>query len=233
MLDVDELIANPMMLQPAAPPPGPFRAVLFDVDGTLIDTAELIADALAYTCELHLGRTHPRETYYALIGKPVKVQMEILGGDKAPEMIDTAMAYYEAHHEQERMFPGALDALAQLSEVGIRLALVTSKIRFELNPTLERHPLQRYAKVIVTADMTTRPKPHPDPVYLALQTLQIGAQEVLFVGDSPYDLQSGRAAGVRTGGATWGPHPRGTLEAEAPDYLFESFQEILRACSVR
>ena len=71
---------------------------------------------------------------------------------------------------------------------------------------------------------------HVLPVYLALQTLQIGSQEVLFVGDSPFDLQSGRAAGVRTGAATWGPHPRATLEAETPDFLFGSFQEVLRAC---
>ena len=222
-----------MFLHSPIDPPGPFRAVLFDVDGTLIDTAELIADALEYACRRHLGRTHPREAYYALIGKPAMVQMEILGGDRAPEMMDTAIAYYEEHHEQEQAFPGALDTLARLSEVGIRLALVTSKTRIELNPTLERVPLQRYAFVIITADLTTRPKPFPDPVYLALQTLQIGAHEVLFVGDSPYDLQSGRAAGVSTGAATWGPHPRPTLEAEGPDYVFSSFRDVLAACGVR
>jgi pyrophosphatase PpaX len=214
-------------------PPGPFRAVLLDVDGTLIDTADLIADSLEYACRRHLGRTHPRELYYSLIGKPAIVQMEILGGAKAPEMMDTAVAYYEVHHEEEHPFPGALDTLAQLHEVGIRLALVTSKTRMELNPTLDRVPLQRYTRVIVTSDLTTRPKPMPDPVYLALQTLQISADETLFVGDSPYDLQSGRAAGVKTGAALWGPHPRATLEAERPDYLFSSFQGVLRACGLR
>jgi pyrophosphatase PpaX len=218
---------------PPTPPPGPFRAVLFDVDGTLIDTAELIADSLEHACRIHLGRTHPRETYYALIGKPAMVQMEILGGDKAPEMMDTAVAYYEDFAEQEQPFAGALDTLAQLTEVGIRLALVTSKTRMELNPTLERVQLHRYATVIVTADLTTRPKPYPDPVYLALQNLQIGAQDVLFVGDSPYDLQAGRAAGVKTGAATWGPHSRDTLASEQPDYLFDGFRDILKACGLR
>jgi pyrophosphatase PpaX len=221
-----------MTFPPAAPPPGPFRAVLFDVDGTLIDSAELIADALEYTCRRHLNRTHPRETYYALIGKPAMVQMEILGGDRAPEMFDTAVAYYEAHSEAERQFPGALDTLAQLAEVGIRMGLVTSKTRLELNPTLQRVPLQNYALTIVTADLTTRPKPFPDPVYLALQTLQIGAAEVLFVGDSPYDLQAGRAAGVKTGAAAWGPHPLAVLEAERPDFLFRTFRDVLKACGL-
>lgn len=221
-----------MYYPPPVPPPGPFRAVLFDVDGTLIDTAELIADSLEYACRRHLGRTHPRETYYTLIGKPAIVQMEILGGDKAPEMMDTAVAYYERHHEDERPFTGALDTLARLAEVGIRLGLVTSKTRMELDPTLQRVPLNRYARVVVTADLTTRPKPLPDPVYLALQNLQIPAEQVLLVGDSPYDLQSGRAAGVRTGAAAWGPHPRAVLEAESPDYFFRTFREVLRACEL-
>lgn len=222
-----------MYLQPPIIPPGPFRAVLFDVDGTLIDTAELIADSLEYTCRLHLGRTHPRKEYYALIGKPAIVQMEILGGDKAPEMMDTAVEYYEVHADEERLFPGALDTLAQLCEVGIRLALVTSKTRRELNPTLERVPLHNYTTVIITSDLTLRPKPYPDPVYLALQTMEIGADASLFVGDSPYDLQAGRAAGVKTGAATWGPHPRETLAAEAPDYMLSSLHDIVKACGLR
>lgn len=223
-----------MFLDPAAPSPGRFRAVLFDVDGTLIDTADLIADALEETCRRHLGQTHPREHYYSLIGKPALVQMELLGGpDRARAMLETAVALYEDGAHRERLFPEALDTLAQLREVGIRVGLVTSKLRRELNPTLERIPLQRYAQVIVTSDMTTRPKPYPDPVYLALQTLELPAEHVVFIGDSPYDLQSGRAAGVRTAAATWGPHPRPTLEAESPDLMANSFRDLLRYCGIR
>jgi pyrophosphatase PpaX len=221
---------------PLPEPAGPFRTVLFDIDGTLIDTAELIADSLDYACRRHLGAPRPRSDYYVLIGKPAIVQMQLLGAGMdrllATAMLESAIAYYEDHAEREQPFPGALDALAQLSEMGIRLALVTSKLRRELDPTLERVPLQQYARVIITSDLTTRPKPFPDPVYLALQTLQIGADEALFIGDSPYDLQCGRAAGVRTGAVTWGPHPREVLAAEAPDHLFESFGEILRLCGV-
>lgn len=219
---------------PSPPEPfGPFRAVLFDVDGTLIDTAELIADALEYTCRLHLGVTHPREEYFALIGIPAMEQMQILGGERAAEMFDTATTYYEEQCHLEGPFPGALDMLARLHEMGIPMGLVTSKTRGELTPTLERVPLHRYVRVVVTADQTTRPKPYPDPVYLALQTLEVAAEQTLFIGDSPYDLQSGRAAGVRTGAATWGPHPLAKLEAEQPDYLFKSFREVLTTCGIR
>ncbi|MBM3458709.1 MAG: HAD-IA family hydrolase [Armatimonadetes bacterium] len=223
----------PSYLDPASPPPGRFRAVLFDVDGTLIDTADLIADALEHACRTHLGRTHDRNYYYSLIGKPALVQMEILGEGADPHpLLESAIEYYEAHAAEERAFPGALDTLAQLREVGIRVGLVTSKLRRELDPTLERIPLQRYVSVIVTSDLTTRPKPFPDPVYLALQTLQLPAEYVVFLGDSPYDLQSGRAAGVRTAAATWGPHPRETLAAEQPDLMAASFRDVLRYCGL-
>lgn len=207
-------------------PTGPFAAILFDVDGTLIDSADLIADSLEFACRRHLGRIHPRAEYYALIGRPAIVQMEILGGDKAPEMMDTAIEYYFEHMAEERPFAGALDILAHFSEQGYRLGLVTSKTRLELAPTLRHIPIDRYVHVVVTADLTTRPKPNPDPVYLALQNLQIPAEKTLFVGDSPYDLQAGRAAGVKTAAATWGPHPVSTLQSESPDYVLRDLREL-------
>lgn len=222
-----------MYLEPPRPPAGPYRAVLFDVDGTLIDTAELIADSLEHACRVHLGRVHPREEYLALIGRPAMVQMQILGAEHAAEMFATAVAYYEEHAHRERPFPGALDALARLHEHGFRLALVTSKTRAELMPTLARYPLHPWVHAVVTADQTTRPKPWPDPVYLALQTLEVAAAEALFVGDSPYDVQAGRAAGVHTGAATWGPHRVEVLQAEAPRYLFRGFRGVLATCGIR
>jgi pyrophosphatase PpaX len=212
-------------------PTGPFAAVLLDVDGTLIDSAELIADSLEFACRRHLGRTHPRTEYYALIGRPALVQMEILGGDKAPEMVDTAIEYYFEHMDEERPFPGAIDLLAHFSEQGYRLGLVTSKTRRELAPTLRQIPIDRYVQVVVTAEQTTRPKPNPDPIYLALQTLQISADRTLFVGDSPYDIQAGRAAGVKTAAATWGPHPASTLHAEGPDYVLRGFRDLRALCN--
>ncbi len=214
-------------------PKGPFAAILFDVDGTLIDTAELIADSLEYTCRRHLGRTHPRTEYYSLIGRPALAQMEILGGDKAPEMVDTAIEYYFEHMEGERPFPGAIDLLAHFSEQGYRLGLVTSKTRRELAPTLRHIPIDRYVQVVVTAELTTRPKPNPDPVYLALQHLQVPAEHTLFIGDSPYDIQAGRSAGVKTAAATWGPHPLSNLQAEGPDYVLRDFRELRALCSER
>jgi pyrophosphatase PpaX len=221
---------SPMYYGTPVRPTGPFAAILFDVDGTLIDTAELIADSLEHACRRHLGRAHPRAEYYALIGRPAIVQMEILGGDKAPEMMDTAIEYYFEHMEEERPFPGAIDLLAHFSEQGYRLGLVTSKTRRELAPTMRHIPIDRYVHVVVTSEQTTRPKPHPDPVYLALQTLQIAAERTLFVGDSPYDMQAGRAAGVKTAAATWGPHPITALSQEEPDYVLRDLRDLRTIC---
>lgn len=218
------------MYPPLEPPAGPFHAVLFDVDGTLIDTADLIIDSLDHACRTHLGRTYPRETYTSVIGIPAPAQLERLGGERGPEMLETALRFYENHLDRERLFAGALDLLAMLSEAGILLGLVTSKSRRELNPALARWPFHSWVRVIVTAELTSRHKPEPDPVYYALQTLRVPAERALFVGDSPFDLRAGRTAGVRTGAACWGPHPRAALQAEAPDYLFGAFPEIRRLC---
>jgi len=204
------------------------RAVLFDVDGTLVDTADLIADSLAFACGRFLGREYPRETYLGLIGRPVVAQMKTLGaGERLDEMVEAAIEYYERHAGREREFPGVLDTLARLAEHDVRLALVTSKQRRELEPTLERIPLQKYVYTIVTADDTLRPKPYPDPIYRALQLVEAPATQALFVGDSPYDMAAGRAAGVATAAALWGPHPRERLEPEAPTYWLERIEEAL------
>ncbi len=206
----------------------PIQAVLFDVDGTLIDTEELIAQSLAHACRLHLGREHPREEYLKLIGRPVAVQMEILGGPHAAEMIPAAMDYYEEHPELEREFGEAVDALRRIHAAGFKTGLVTSKVRMELEPTLERHGLHRYAPLVVTADQTPRPKPYPDPVLFALEQLGVEPAAALFVGDSPYDMAAGRDAGARTAAALWGPHSREALAVESPTYWLESPRDLLR-----
>ena len=111
--------------------------------------------------------------------------------------------------------------------MGLAVALVTSKLRVELDPVLKRFPALAAVDAIVTADMTPRPKPAPDPVLAALAQLRVAPEEALFVGDSPYDLAAGRAAGVRTAAALWGPHPRERLAEEQPTYWLADVADLL------
>ncbi len=112
--------------------------------------------------------------------------------------------------------------------MGLRLAIVTSKHRRGTLRGLELCGLTSRFEEIVTPEDVVHPKPHPEPVLTALERLGVGPREALFVGDSPHDVVAGRAAGVRTVGALWGPFPRAALEAAGPDHLAERQDEVLR-----
>ena len=203
------------------------NCVLFDVDGTLIDTTELIAGGLAYAVRKHLGFEPPRSELVALIGRPLVDQMRVYGPEHlVDEMSRSFIEYYEANKHMEKPYPGALEMLRAVKESGRIVGIVTSKNRHEVANFLSRFPLQSYLDVIVSSSDTKRPKPHPDPVLKALELTRVQPSNTLFIGDSVYDMRCGKSAGVLTGAALWGPFGRDVLSAEHPDFLFESPEEV-------
>lgn len=208
-------------------PHPPLRAVLLDVDGTLIDSADLVAHSLAHASAAVGAPVRSHAEYLALVGRPVAVQAAIVAPDRQEEFVAAAIRYYEEHPEEEQPFPRGLETIAALRAMGLAVALVTSKLRRELDPVLGRCPALAAVDAIVTADTTRRPKPAPHPVLKALERLGVAPEEALFVGDSPYDLAAGRAAGVRTAAALWGPHPRERLAPEQPTYWLTDLADLL------
>ena len=112
----------------------------------------------------------------------------------------------------------------------MRLAIVTSKASRIARRTMQVCGLGDAVDLVVAGDEVARGKPDPEPVLSALGKLGLGErpEEVVFVGDSPFDLRSGRAAGTRTAAVSWGPHERQVLEAEGPDYFLDELEDILR-----
>ncbi|MDW8107259.1 MAG: HAD-IA family hydrolase [Armatimonadota bacterium] len=211
----------------------PLRAILFDIDGTLIDTVNLIVNALDYTYRKHLGITLSREELRRLIGLPLKVQMHYLD-DRVPEsppheqMEADEMAYYAAHRDQERVVPEAVEAVRVAYRKGYATALVTSKNRAELALSLPKLELDSFVDTIVTADDTERHKPAPDPVLKALERLQLAPEQAVYIGDTVFDIACGRAAGVQVGTVAWGAHLPEDLRAAQPDYYFETPADLLQ-----
>jgi pyrophosphatase PpaX len=210
-----------------------WAAVLFDLDGTLADTVELILRCYRHTMRTHLGRELPDERWLATIGTPLRDQLRDFArdDDEAALMLDTYVTYQRGIHDQlVRPFPGALEAVHGLQERGTPVAVVTSKRREMALRTISRCGLADEYDVLVTADDVTRGKPDPEPVRLALERLGLSdeAPRSLMVGDSPWDLRSGRSAGTRTAAALWGPYERSALEAEAPDFWLEELKGVLR-----
>ncbi len=212
---------------------GTWAAVLFDLDGTLADTVELILRCYRHTMEVHLGAPLPDERWLAGIGTPLAAQLREFARDaeEAAAMAETYATFQKTIHDQMvAPFPGAVEMVEELRHGGVAVGVVTSKRREMARRTLARCGFDGAYDVLVAADDVERAKPDPEPVLRALDQLGLtaAAKRTLFVGDSPFDLRSGRAAGTRTAAALWGPFRHEVLVAEAADYYVNAPGEVLK-----
>jgi pyrophosphatase PpaX len=206
--------------------------VLFDLDGTLADTVELIVRCYRHTMTVHLGEAPPDERWLAGIGMPLRDQLKGFARDpdEVGRMAETYAAFQRTIHDgMVAPYPGAVEVVGALRGQGVPVGIVTSKRHGMAERTLERCGFGGMYDVLVGADDVARGKPDPEPVLLALHRLDLvdAAARVLFVGDSPYDMRAGRAAGSRTAGVLWGPFRRDVLQAEQPDYLVSAPGDLL------
>lgn len=211
--------------------PRAWGGVFFDLDGTLADTVELILMSYRHTMRTHLGEALPDERWLATLGTPLREQLRDFARSdaEAAAMLVTYTTYQRGvHDEMVRPFPGAGDVLAKLRERGSRVAVVTSKRDEVARRTIDVCGLTQELDLIVSCDHVQRGKPDPESVHYALSALGLDSPaDVLFVGDSPFDLRAGRAAGTRTAAAPWGAFARPALEAERPDYFLEALTDVL------
>ncbi len=206
-------------------------AVLFDLDGTLADTIGLILSCYRHTMKTHLGAAPPDAEWIRGMGTPLRVQLAAFARspDEVEAMVDTYVTLQrQIHDEMVRSYEGIPEVLAALEAARVPMALVTSR-RIEMTRrTLLCCGFAHHFRVIVTPDEVTHPKPDPEPVLLALQELGSPPPErTLFVGDSPHDIEAGRAAGVRTAAALWGPFAPDAVLASHPDHALHSPLELL------
>lgn len=179
------------------------KGILFDFDGTLANTIDLIVATFEHTCQTALGFKPPRQEIINTIGLPLGDALELLSGLHEPEQILELRRIYgefnEANHDAMiRPIPGVADLLPQLKAKGLQLAVVTSKKAYMLERGLRCLAMLPYIDTMVSVLDTERGKPWPDPMLLACERLGLRPEECLCVGDSPFDCQSGNAAGCVT-----------------------------------
>ncbi len=207
----------------------PLRTVLFDLDGTLIDSVRLILDSYHHTLAAHGYPPRTDEDWLRGVGTPLTVQLAEWGHDPATldAMIATYREYNLTHHDRMvTVYPGVVAAIEAIRAAGLRTGLVTSKNRKGAMRGLSLVKLDTGMDVLVCADEVTNPKPHPEPVEKAMTLLGADPGSTVYVGDSIHDMVSGRAAGVRTAAALWGPFGRSHLEDATPDYWLETPAEL-------
>jgi pyrophosphatase PpaX len=178
---------------------------LFDLDGTLIDSQELILSSFRYATKEVLGHALPDERLLPLIGMPLINQVKQIAPDKAEELVEVYRVHNaEQHDALVAYFDGTREMLQELLDAGLRLAVVTSKRNQPALRSLELFKLTGYFEVFIGSEDTDKHKPLPDPLLLAAERMRLQHDECVYVGDSPYDMQAARAAEMVAVAALWG-----------------------------
>lgn len=213
---------------PAAHPPPPF-ALLFDLDGTLVDSIDLLIASMEYAFR---DREHrpPVAEWVAAIGTPLDVMLHrwATSDDDLTALRDRYREFQVANHDtMTAAYPGTVATVRSLHAAGHPLAVVTSKLEAGARRSLAYIGIEECFTAVVGIDATTKHKPLPEPVWFALDRLGVPRERAMFVGDSTHDMHAGNAAGVVTAAALWGPFSREQLEVARPTYWLRRIDEVL------
>jgi pyrophosphatase PpaX len=186
-----------------------FPVVLFDLDGTVIDSGAIILASMRHAAETVVGgEWSDRQLLQAVGGPGLEAQMVALAPGLDPARVDELVRVYRAHneplHDTLECCAGMEGVLATLRDTGHRLGIVTAKRRLTVDLAFARLPIEHLFDTVVGGDETPRQKPDPDPLLLALERLGAGPEDAAYVGDSPFDMQAANAAGVYAIGVSWG-----------------------------
>ena len=212
-------------------PQAGFDPVVFDLDGTVVDTVELIVESFRYATTTVMGEVLADEVILAGVGRPLYAQMERLSADHAQELYDVYREYnHRRHDELIRGYEGIDEVLGTLKAAGRRTGIVTSKGRDTTAMAFRAVGLEAHFDVVVTATDTTEHKPSPVPLLLCLERLGATAAGAIYVGDSPFDIEAGAAAGMATAAVAWGVFGRDALLAAGPDFWLDAPRDLLALC---
>ncbi|WP_377887727.1 pyrophosphatase PpaX [Alkalihalobacillus sp. R86527] len=207
--------------------------ILFDLDGTLINTNNLIMASFKHTFEHYYPGMYTDKELVGFIGEPLYHTFEKHDKERAEEMVK----FYREHNIKNHdllvtEFDGVFETIKTLSEKGYKMAIVTSKMRNTVEMGLKLTKLDQFFPVVITVDEVENPKPHPEQLNTAMEKLGSKPEESLMVGDSQYDILAGQNAGVKTVGVSWTIKGREFLSSYKPDYMLDHMSEILPIAGV-
>jgi pyrophosphatase PpaX len=206
-----------------------FPVVLFDLDGTVVDSGSIILASMRHATREVLGRDFDDAELMQAVGGPgLEAQMEVFAPERVDELVQVYRAHNEPLHDELEACAGMEDVLVRLHERGHRLGIVTAKRRSTVELAFARVPISHLFETVVGGDETQKHKPDPEPLLLAAERMNARPDETAYVGDSPFDIRAAKTAGMHAIGVTWGRiHDRGRLEREQPDAIVDSAEELL------
>jgi pyrophosphatase PpaX len=205
-----------------------FPVVLFDLDGTVIDSGAIILASMRHAAKEVLGAAPPDELLMAAVGGPgLEAQMHALAPDRVQELVDVYRAHNEPLHDELMCCAGIDGVLLSLKEEGRRLGIVTAKRLATVELAFKTLPLRHLFDTVVGGDETQRHKPDPEPLLLAAERLGVEPETCAYVGDSPFDIRAAKAAHMHAVAVTWGGiHDRDKLVDEQPDAIVDNAEEL-------
>jgi pyrophosphatase PpaX len=202
--------------------------VLFDLDGTLIDTNELIITTYLHTLEKYYPSKYQREDVLPFLGPTLHEVFGNMDPDRVEEMVSEYRAFNIANHDDlVKEFVGVKETVQTLKERGYKMGIVTTKRHDVTLKGLRLMELEDYFEVIVAYDHVEKVKPDPEPIFKALEQLDSTPEESIMVGDNFHDILAGKNAGTATAGVAWSIKGREYVAKYEPDYMLENMKDLL------
>lgn len=208
--------------------------ILFDLDGTIVDTNELIIQSFLHTFEGVTEEPVAREHIIPNMGRPLVEQMQFFSGrDIVDDLVQKYRKYNLEHHDRlVKEFPHVRETIQKLHQAGIRLGVVTSKVRLTTEMGLKLCGMFDYFGTIVTVDEVGRAKPDPEGIFKALKQLGSAPERAIMVGDSHYDIEAAHNAGIASAGVAWSMKGVAYLKQYNPSYIIDDIRELLPIAGV-
>jgi len=203
--------------------------ILFDLDGTLIDTNELIIASFLHTLNHYYPDKYTREDVLPFIGPSLKETFSSIDVDKVDEMIERYRTHNLAHHDLlVKEFDGVYETVKTLKEKGYKLAIVSTKTSSTVRKGLKLTNLDGFFEIIIAIDDVQNVKPHPEPIEKALKLLGSTPQEAIMIGDNYHDILGAKNAGTISAGVAWSAKGRAYIESYEPDYILDHMRDLLK-----
>jgi pyrophosphatase PpaX len=206
-----------------------YPVVLFDLDGTVVDSGAIILASMRHATREVLGTEHTDEELMQAVGGPgLEAQLAVFGPDDVDELVRVYRAHNEPLHDELEACLGMEDVLGRLHAEGHRLGVVTAKRRATVELAFASVPIAHLFETVVGGDETEKHKPDPEPLLLAAERMGADPAQTAYVGDSPFDIAAAKAAGMYSIAVTWGRiHDRDRLEQAKPDVIIDRAEELL------
>ncbi|WP_060678517.1 pyrophosphatase PpaX [Virgibacillus halodenitrificans] len=206
--------------------------ILFDLDGTLIDTNELITASFEHTFKKH-NLSFTKEEIMGFNGPPLLDTFHNIDPERADVLVKTYREHNLAEHDRYvKAFPYAVETIQKLKNSGKKVGIVSTKMAKSVHMGLTLTGLEPLFNTIITYDDVQHAKPHPEPVIKAMKELDADGASTLMVGDNYHDIVAGKNAGVQTAGVSWAHKGRDSLLAYKPTYMLEDMRDLLKITGV-